>query len=310
LAVSAALLVLLFKFNHIDLSALMADLKKADKLFLIIGFLIFILTYFLGFLRWQMLLKSAGITASLKKLIVSFSGGVFFSIFLPSTIGGDIVRTADLAEHTRKTKEVIASVFLDRLSGYIGLVIVIIPAFLLGGSLVRDRFVFMSLAAIAGLLILVLLVLFNNFFYLKISGFLSAPGAGRIKDALKNLHNEIHSFRSRKEMIFNNLILSFIIQLISPISVYFIGLALGVKINIIYYFIFLPIIGAVTLLPISIGGLGLREYLFVIYFAKAAVAKQLAVAMSLLSFSFIVLYGAIGGLIYVLAVHHRRLQRN
>ena len=93
-----------------------------------------------------------------------------------------------------------------------------------------------------------------------------------------------------------------------PVSVYFIALALGVRINFIYFLIFLPIIGAITLIPISLGGLGLRESLFVVYFAKAGVIKQLALAMSLLSFSFVVVYGAIGGLIYVLTVHHRRVQ--
>jgi hypothetical protein len=102
--------------------------------------------------------------------------------------------------------------------------------------------------------------------------------------------------------------LSFAIQVLSPISIYFIGLSLGIKINFIYYFIFMPIIGAITLLPIAIGGLGLREGLFVVYFAKAGVIKQLALAMSLLSFSFVVFYAAIGGIIYVLTVHHRRLQ--
>jgi len=308
--VSGILLVLLFKLNRIDLRDLLNDVKGANKLFLSLGFLTFLVTYFLGFLRWQMLLKAAGINASAKKLITAFSGGIFFSIFLPSTIGGDIVRTADLAEHTKKAKEVIATVFLDRLSGYIGLVIVILPAFLLGGELVRDKFVLLSLAAIVGLLFLVLLVLFNSFIYARITSFLASPGAGKIKEALKNLHHEIHIFRHRKKLILHNLILSFFIQLIYPLSVYFIGLALGVRVSLIYYFIFLPIIGAVTLLPIAIGGLGLREYLFVIYFAKAAVAKQLAVAMSLLSFSFIVLYGAIGGLIYVLTVHHRRVQHH
>ncbi|HNW39726.1 MAG TPA: hypothetical protein PKI44_04810, partial [Candidatus Omnitrophota bacterium] len=95
-----------------------------------------------------------------------------------------------------------------------------------------------------------------------------------------------------------------------PISVYFIGLALGVRISLVYFLIFLPIIGAITLLPVAIGGLGLRESLFVVYFAKVGVVKQLALAMSLLSFSFFILYGAMGGLIYVLTVHHRRLQPN
>jgi hypothetical protein len=111
-------------------------------------------------------------------------------------------------------------------------------------------------------------------------------------------------------LIILNLFTSFIIQLVGPISVYFIGLSLGVKVDFIYFVIFLPIIGAITLLPIAIGGLGLREGLFVVYFAKVGVVKQLALAMSLLSFSFIVFYGAIGGLIYALTVRHRCLQPN
>jgi hypothetical protein len=111
-------------------------------------------------------------------------------------------------------------------------------------------------------------------------------------------------------MIVANLLISFFIQLTVPVSVYFVGLSLGLQVSFIYFLIFLPIIGAITLLPIALGGLGLREGLFVVYFAKAGVVKQLALAMSLLSFSFIVFYGAIGGLIYVLTVHHRCLQPN
>ena len=310
IVVSIVLLVLLFRFNKIDAISIINDIKGADKALLAAGFIILFLIYLLGFWRWHMLLKAAGIQASLKRLIVSFCGGAFFSIFLPSTIGGDVVKTADLAGHTRKAKEVIATVLLDRLSGYIGLVFVILPALLLGKDLVRDKVVISSVAAIVVLLIFILLVLFNRFIYSRITEFLTAPGAGKIKETISDLHSEIHIFRRHKKLIVYNLILSFFIQLISPLSVYFIALSLGIKINLIYFLIFLPIIGAITLLPIAIGGLGLRESLFVAYFAKVGVIKQSAIAMSLLSFFFIVIYGALGGIIYVLTVHHRRLQRN
>ncbi len=309
-SISIILLALLFKLNKIDIRDLANDIRGVNKLLLGAGFAVFFLGYLLGFLRWRMLLLVACIQISLKKLISSFSGGIFFSIFLPSTIGGDVVRTADLAEHTRKAKEVIATVFLDRLSGYIGLVFVVLPAILLGRDLVRDKVVFSSVTVIVLLLVFILLVLFNSFIYSRITRFLTTPGAERIKEMIKDMHREIHVFRHRRKIIIYNLLLSFLIQIIMPVSIYCIGLSLGVKINFIYFLIFLPIIGAITLLPIAIGGLGLRESLFVVYFAKAGVVKQLALAMSLLSFSFIVIYGAIGGLVYVLTVHHRRVQRN
>jgi len=308
ISISIALLIFLFKFNKINVHSLISDIKSTNKAFLTTGFLIVFFAYLLAFFRWKMLLKISGINASLKKLISSFSGGVFFSIFLPSTIGGDLVRAADLAGHTNKTKEVIATVFLDRLSGYVGLVLVILPALLLGRNLVLDKVVFSSVFAILILLIVILFILFNKFVYLKLSKFLSAPGAGRIKEAIKNMHQEIHLFRHHKRMIIANLAVSFLIQLLMPICAYFIGLSLGINISPVYFLIFIPIITAITLLPIAVGGLGLREGLFVFYFAKAGVIKQLALAMSLLSFSFIVFYAAIGGLVYVLTVHHRRLQ--
>lgn len=310
IVISVVLLFLLFKLNKIDFNALINDIKGADTLFLILGFAIVPLVHILGFLRWQMLLKSAEIIIPFKKLISSFCGGLFFSIFLPSTIGGDLVKTADLVSHTQKAKQVIATVFLDRLSGYIGLVLVVLPAIFLGGSLINDKIVYFSVAVIFILLVVILLLLFNSFIYERITRFLSVPGAGRIREMIKDMHREIHIFRNHKKMIITNLVFSFIIQLIYPLGAYFIGLALGIKINLIYFFIFLPIISAITLLPIAMGGLGLREGLYVVYFAKAGVIKQLALAMSLLSFSFIIFSGAIGGIIYVLTVHHRRIQHN
>ncbi len=308
ISISIVLLVLLFKLNKIDTHVLIEDIKGADKFFLSIGFGGYFFIYVLGFLRWQMLIKAAGINIPLGRLISSFSGGIFFSIFLPSTIGGDLVRSVDLAGHTKKAKEVIATVFLDRFSGYIGLVFVVIPALFLGRNLVLDKVVFSSVALIIILLVVILLVLFNNYIYSGITRFLTTPKSGKIREVIKDIHQEIHVFGGHKKIIILNLATSFVIQALFPLCVYFIGLALGVKISFIYFLIFLPIIGAITLLPIAIGGLGLREGLFVLYFAKAGVIKQLALAMSLLSFSFVVFYGAIGGIIYVLTVRRRRLQ--
>jgi len=307
-SVSILLLFLLFKFNKIDPKVLIQEIIGADKILLVIGLLLFFFCYLNGFLRRRMLLEAAGLKIALKKLVSVYSGGVFFSVFLPSTIGGDLLRVADLAEHTKKAKVVFATVFLDRLSGYVGLVLVMLPALLLGRALVWDRVVLTSVSVIISVLVLGLLVLFNNKIYFWISRFLAAPGAGKIKETIKNIHQEIHVFRNHKRLIITNLVLSFLIQLIVPVSAYFVGLSLGVNISFIYFLIFLPIIGAVTLLPIALGGLGLREGLFVVYFAKAGVVKQLALAMSFFSFSFLVFYGAIGGLIYVLTVRYRCLQ--
>ncbi len=307
-AISIILLILLFR--QADEQSLLAIIKNVNKPLLLLAFLVFFLTYCLGLYRWVMLLKAVKIDLPLKRVITSFSGGIFFSLFLPSTIGGDFLRSVDLSVHTKKPKEVIATIFLDRLSGYIGLVILAVWAMFLGWKILEDRSVLISLGIIIGLLVIVLLLLFNKFLFSKINRFLKSPNAGKIRDLISDLHEEIHLFRGKPKVVAKNILVSIVIQAIPPLAFYIVALSLGVKINLAYFFIFIPIIGAITLLPISIGGLGLRDASTIFFFAKVGVGKNLAFAMSLLNFSFILFYGAVGGLIYVLTVHNRRLQRN
>lgn len=218
------------------------------------------------------------------------------------------MRSIDLATHTKRPREVLATVLLDRLSGYIGLVLLALFSLLLGFRFIQDKSVLFSVAIITAVLIAVLLVLFNKFLYSKINKLLQSPDAGKVRQLLKDLHEEIHYFKRHKKVIVNNLIFSVLIQSISPLVFFVTALSLGLKINIIYFFIFLPLIGAITLLPISIGGLGLRDATTIFFFAKAGVSRDFAFAMSLLNFSFILVYGAVGGLIYVLTIRHRRIQ--
>lgn len=308
LRVGISVALLFFLFRQVDEKSLIEIIKNANKPLLLAAFCVYSLSYVLCVLRWGMLLKAANIFLPLGRVIISFAGGVFFSLFLPSTIGGDFMRSIDLAAHTKKTKEVVATVFLDRLSGYIGLVFLALVALTFGWRLVQDKTVLLAVFVITLLLIVGLLALFNKFFYSRINKLFMSFGRGKILDSLKKLHREIHIFRNHKKMIAKNLGISLCVQTVIPITFYLIARSLGIKINIVYFFIFLPIIGAITLLPVSIGGLGLRDATTIFFFAKAGLAKDMSFAMSLLNFSFIIVYASIGGLIYVLTVHHRRVQ--
>ena len=229
------------------------------------------------------------------------------------------MRSIDLSAHTRRPREVVATIFLDRLSGYVGLVILAILALGAGWNLVQVKSALFTVAVITLILVAVLLILFNKFFYSRVNNFLHSSaelprGKGRfgnfekIRQILKDIHQELHYFKGQKKVMFYNVLISILIQLVGPVVFAIVALSLGIKIGFIYYLIFLPIIGAITLLPISIGGLGLRDATTIYFFGKAGVARDLAFALSLLNFSFILLYGAIGGLIYVLTVRHRRIQ--
>jgi glycosyltransferase 2 family protein len=301
IAISVALLAYLFR--QVDERAMARLIRDADKGMILVALAIYSLTYLLCFYRWYMLLNASKVKLPAGKVCISYSGGIFFNLFLPSTIGGDVVRTLDLGRYSKKPGQVVASVFLDRLSGYVGLVILALISLAAGWRLIQDRNIIIWITAVTGILVLVLLILFNEFLYLKVNRVLNASVLGRVGQAFKAMHDRLHDFRAHKKVMFKNVVLSFIIQIISPLTSYMIALALGIKINPAFFFIFMPVIGAITLLPISIGGLGLRDTMTVLFFAKAGVGKDLAFAMSLLNFSFLILYGLIAGLIYFFAGH-------
>ncbi len=309
-AVSIILVVLLFKFNNIDIHHLFGDLKDADKGLLLLALAVYFFTYALCLCRWEMLLKALDFKLPLRRVIISFCGGIYSSLLLPSTVGGDFTRSIDLGVYTKRPRAIVATVLLDRLSGYVGLAILVLLSLSLGWGLVKnDKSVLISIAVIIFILIVILAVLFNTFLFSKVNKILNSPKSGKFRESLRNLHEEMHVFRNNKKVIVMNIVLSLLVQAVTPICSYIIALSLGIKINAIYFFIFLPIIGAITLLPISIGGLGLRENMTVLFLAKAGVAKSSALAISLINFSFIVVYACIGGLIYVFGIRHRRLQR-
>lgn len=305
IAISVALLV--FLFRHVDKKAMLEMIASSDKRFLLLAFAVFFLPYMLCLYRWEMLLKAAKIYIPLKRVIFSYAGGIFFNLFLPSTIGGDVMRSIDLSKHTKRPRQVVATVLLDRLSGYIGLVLLALLALSFGWRTLEDKSIMLSVTLVIAILVMVLLVLFNNFLYSKINRILNSLNLGRFGEAVKNLHQEIYYFRNDKKMILKNILLSFLVQSISPISSYIIALSLGIKISPVYFFIFLPIIGAITLLPISLGGLGLRDATTIFFFSKVGVGKDLAFAMSLLNFSFILIYGIFSGLIYLATVKYRKM---
>jgi glycosyltransferase 2 family protein len=308
--IGLSIILLGFLFRQVDEKKMFEIVMNANHSLLLVALGILLLNYILSVYRWSMLLRAVDINIPLKRTIISFSGGLFFNLFLPSTIGGDFMRSIDMATHTRQTKEVLATVFLDRLSGYVGLVIFTLASLALGWHLVADPAVITPVLIVVLILVGLLLVLFDKASYKLINRILSSPNAGKLRELITNLHYEIHIFRHKKKILIKNILISVLIQTIAPVSYYLTALALGIKIDIMYFMVFLPIIGAITLLPISIGGLGLREATVVYFFAKAGLCRDMAFTMSLLNFSFVMFYGAIGGLIYVLTVHHRRLQHN
>ena len=101
--------------------------------------------------------------------------------------------------------------------------------------------------------------------------------------------------------------LSLIIQGGLSVVYYLVAEAIGVHLDLVYFLIFVPVITAFSVIPISIGGLGVRDTASVIIFGKVGLAAAKAFALSLVNFGFMFILGVCGGISYVLTLRHRRV---
>ena len=304
LKIGISLVLLFFLFRQIDFSSLLTIIGKSYKPAIYLAFLISSLTYFFCFFRWKILLEAAGINLPKKRLISAFCGGIFFNMFLPSSIGGDFVRSAEIGYHSRKNSAAVATVFMDRLSGFAGMTILALLAMIFGFQSVKDVKILCSVCFLVIILLTIILCVFSNPGY---RFFRKILHQGKVRQGFLGVLEQARRLKKNKSVILKIMIFSLAAQVISPVATYLLSLAFHLQINIVYFFLFIPIIGAVTLLPISLGGLGVRDYATILLFTSLGISKDLAFAFSLLTFFFLLAYAAIGGLIYALTLHHRRV---
>jgi glycosyltransferase 2 family protein len=307
LRVGVSLVLLAFLFSKIDARHVLQAAGRANKPLLFLSFCLLAFVNVICYYRWKMLLSGVGVHPPAKRLLSSFSGGIFFNTFLPSTIGGDFVRSLDLAKGTQKGHEVVATVIMDRLSGYAGMMIVSLLGVIFGIRIIGDNRLMIGIGGLTLALGVILTLLFNDAVYTRVNAMLGSSGAGRIRRTLQRIHEQVYFFRGAKKLLLKNLFLSVCIQLIAPVSAYVIIIAMGLKVDLTYLLCILPVVSTITLLPITTGGLGLRDALNVFFLAKVGIAQNAAFAMSLIGFSFQCIIAVVCGIIYVLTVHSRRV---
>ena len=136
LAVSAALLAYLF--SSTDIRALEQRVRSADLLMLVAAVFCYVAMLALATWRWRLLLETLGVDAPLRRLTSSYLVATFFNNFLPSNIGGDVVRVRDGSRLTGSTTASLAVVGIDRILGFGALYVLAAAAFVLGGSVERE----------------------------------------------------------------------------------------------------------------------------------------------------------------------------
>ncbi len=294
-------------FSHVDFATVTALVKQSDPGYMVLAGLVFFAINAVLLWRWFVLMKAIDLKVKRFDSIRWFLIGQFCNLFLPTSIGGDVVKGLGLAKITGNKPKVFASLVLDRLSGFAGIVLVAVIALFFGHKIVQDTSVIWSIVIMAVVSLMIAAVLFSRrIFSFACRMFTPWP---TLKNALMNVHHDLVLMRGKLKQGVLSIALSIVAQLILALAFYLTAKAMGQEIDFVYFIIFSPLVCVATSLP-SIGGLGVREIGWVYLLAKVGVEHNVSIGLSLINFMFMVIVGLIGGLFYVFTLSSRRVQHH
>lgn len=235
--------------------------------------------------RWKIFAQAMRFERSVAQFTGFYLIGMYFNLVLPTSVGGDVVRAWYLDGRSGRRLAAFASVFLDRLSGLLVLLIMAglgvllspleVPAWIswtVGG---------LCAGAACGLACVFLLVD-------------RVPFARRYAQQVKTL---LAICRQPRVLVMTTL-LSTVVQVASVALTWLVGMALSLPIPASFYWIMVPLISLLTLLPISVNGMGVREGASAVLLAPW-ISAGLAYSLSLLWFAVYVAVSLGGGLVYL-----------
>lgn len=274
-------------------------LKGVNPYWLVFSFSLHAFGLFSSAYRWQILARAQGDEVPLVFLAKSYLVGTFFNNFLPTRFGGDIVRIRDGSRYSKSLLKSSAIVLVERFTGIIVLFLFALLASVYRLDMARQiPVIWVSL--LLGLFGLALLISFFLPFFGKLLAAIPSKGIlDKFKTKVILFRETILFYRTQKALFLRATFWAFLLQLNVILYYFLIGKALHLRIHFIDYFIFIPIVLLIQIIPITINGLGLREGSYIEIFKFYGIFPQTAFSFSIIDVAFVLVIGIIGGIIYV-----------
>jgi len=288
-------------FDESGRQELFGMFSSMDWRFVALSLLVSLLLNFTSAFKWHVLVSSRNVDVRLLRLFAYYYIGRFFNLFLPTNMGGDVVRMYKLAKKTGNSKESVASVFMERFTGMITLMVLAAIAFVVSYRTYNmPRITFSFLIMTTALAIIGWLILDTRPF-----NFVRRLLLGRIKlldkvlDKLSEVQHAVISYRHNKGVLWKAFGISVVFYFLAIVNVWVSGRALSPEIQFVSMVIAVPAIMLIMNIPISVGGIGLMEFAYTVVFEIFGYSALLALSTALLIRFKTLLDATAGGLLYL-----------
>ncbi len=293
LVITAALLYWVLK--DIDLRYAWNEIRNADKILFLSTLFITWFGHFLCVLRWRILLKLLNSVLKTTRLVLIYCIGMFCNLILPGLVGGDLVKVVLTGNDCgRSYSKAIASVYFDRAIGLLALLLMALGASGIYPITIQEIDVFWGFLVLTIAFVLANILLLHPQSHNWLGGYLTRFGATTAVLKINKLSRAFSSIRQSYPRLAITFLLSLINQFLVVVSSYLLALALGIQSQFYYFLIFIPAITLITMIPISINGMGLRELATAGFFQTIGVSKPQGVALGFL-FSIVIIVSSLPG---------------
>lgn len=248
--------------GKIDFAKAGAAFQKANVLFLILALIAFVISKIIASWRLKIYFKNIFIRLTEQTNLKLYWLGMFYNLFLPGSIGGDAYKVLLLKKKLNAPyKKTMAAVLLDRFSGLLALGLILSVY----GIFVLDYIGYIiSLCGLSLMAVALLFYIINRW----------------LKDFLPSF--------------FPTLVLGIAVQVARVICIYFIMASLHIEVHKTELIFLFLVSSIASVLPFTIGGLGIREIVFLQGSLYFGLSQETAVVISLLFYLITLVTSAIG----------------
>lgn len=300
LLLSAGLIAVLF--SRIDAGKLWATGRTASPGWLLTALAIYLVMILASAWRWGLLLKAQSIAHEFRTLMASFLVATFFNNFLPSNIGGDVIRVTDTAVAAGSKTLAATVVLIDRGIGLLGLVLVAAIGATTGPRLVNAGpgvgapmlwAAFSVAAFFAAAAVFVPRVLPRLLRPLRL------VHPEWVDERLARLHGALHRFSKAPAALAGCFAGAVFVQ--ATLVAFYLAIAYSMRIpvGVAELAFIVPTSFLIQMVPVSVNGFGVREATFGFYFLRLGLPLESALLMSFVGAGLMMLFSVSGGVVYL-----------
>lgn len=253
---------------------------------------LFLFLHFIGTLKWRLLIRLGKAKLSIKESVRCYFAGLFANLFLPSLVGGDILRAGIAMRSSKRKTGIIFGSLLDRIIDVLSLCLLVICA----GGLTHN-----GLRTQNGNVLLFVLIMFIVGVVCAISLLIIRPSKKipkRIRFKIQRIRLGFRKLIREPYYAVAAFCLSIIIQTGFVLTNIMIGKSVGIALTSQVWFLTWPIAKISAMLPISFCGFGVREAAFAGLLKPFGIEPAMTVGQSIVWETIIIAGGLLGGIIW------------